>query len=855
MMSQRVNMENHRVLTTLFHTLGNFGYNRPYITLILSVTLAVLAIFGALSLHMESDLLNMLPLESELVQDVMITLENFQSFETLYLICTVECDDIVEKRQILEDFADSIEESLPDSPLIKRVRFKREPDQLARFLDFFIPRLSRYFNEDQTLSFIASLQPENIAEAFRKNRLMVLNQSSAEIRDLIIHDPLGLNSEIQDIFARFMAIAEFSGLDSSAEYFFSRQESDLLFMIEPTFPTQDMDKSKALITLIEETISQVRKQWDGEFRPTVKIAGGPAIAVSDEKQIKRDMQITIVTSVLGILLFFQLAFRHWFTSFIVIIPLGMGILYTLGFASITLGRLNMLSSIFAVILVGLGIDFAIHLFHRYLVERQSGLSPNEALSISYNETGRSISAGALTTATAFLMISITEFKGLKELGIIAGSGIIITMCSVFFLLPVFLYFYEKFSLNKILKQEKSAIWLFLEEKIKDHSLFIIVFTTVLTVFILIWFSFSGFITFESDLAYMRPEDSPIWTTQQEIAQKFLWQGEPIMIMVKANSFEEALTEQYHIEPLLSQWYQQGLIGTWLSPAILFPSPDKVKSNQRLLKDIDIESFRKSFDTAAELNGFRSEMFQEARERIVLAISQPGEITVASIRESLGEEIIGMLQHQAKGQTFLMTHCYLSPHVDREKTILRIADSLEKSSVNARLTGMQRIIAEFKRIIQRDFILATFAASISVILILVIYFRNVFFVVVTLIPLTLGVIWTFAVMKLWGLHFNFMNVVVTPMLIGIGIDDGIHIVHHFTRTRIGKKADDEEPLHILKIPGKGILLTSLTTMIGFGSLSVAHYPGLQWIGILTVIGVFFCLLFSVILLPAILYRLK
>ena len=94
-----------------------------------------------------------------------------------------------------------------------------------------------------------------------------------------------------------------------------------------------------------------------------------------------------------------------------------------------------------------------------------------------------------------------------------------------------------------------------------------------------------------------------------------------------------------------------------------------------------------------------------------------------------------------------------------------------------------------------------------------------------------------------------------MLIGIGIDDGIHIVNHFIARRNAMKLDTEvktKDYDLLRVPGKGILLTSITTIIGFGSLSLAHYPGLQWIGILTVLGVTLCLVFSTILLPAILY---
>ena len=130
-----------------------------------------------------------------------------------------------------------------------------------------------------------------------------------------------------------------------------------------------------------------------------------------------------------------------------------------------------------------------------------------------------------------------------------------------------------------------------------------------------------------------------------------------------------------------------------------------------------------------------------------------------------------------------------------------------------------------------------------VLILLLDFRSLKYALIGMVPLIFGAIWMTGVMELFGLQFTMMNILAVPLIIGIGIDDGVHILH---RWKIEKNLDI-----VYRSTGKAILLTTLTTMLGFGSLWFATYRGLGSMGIALFIGVGTCFLATLFVIPAIL----
>jgi predicted RND superfamily exporter protein len=145
--------------------------------------------------------------------------------------------------------------------------------------------------------------------------------------------------------------------------------------------------------------------------------------------------------------------------------------------------------------------------------------------------------------------------------------------------------------------------------------------------------------------------------------------------------------------------------------------------------------------------------------------------------------------------------------------------------------------------KRDGATATLLALAVIVCILLVDFRSVTLTVLAVVPLITAAIWTIGMMTVLKWQFNFVNIMATPLILGIGIDDGVHIVHRYLKEGRGSLT------RVLASTGKAVLLTSLTTMLGFGSFVFARYQGYAHLGKLLFLGVGLCFVTSVTVLPA------
>jgi predicted RND superfamily exporter protein len=155
------------------------------------------------------------------------------------------------------------------------------------------------------------------------------------------------------------------------------------------------------------------------------------------------MQSSFISSLILVLILFFYAYRRWVTLLFAGLPLFGGIQLTMGIASITIGSLNILTSAFAAILVGLGIDFAVHIYDRYHQERASGADISSAVETTLTQTGRGIWTGAFTTIFAFAVLFFSRVQGIVELAFLVSVGLLCALLCIYFVLPSFLVWMDK----------------------------------------------------------------------------------------------------------------------------------------------------------------------------------------------------------------------------------------------------------------------------------------------------------------------------------------------------------------------------------------------------------------------------
>jgi len=219
-------------------------------------------------------------------------------------------------------------------------------------------------------------------------------------------------------------------------------KNDLMFIL--VTPNED----KTSFTGYKDSIALARKLVDKTLPqfPSVKvgITGEDVIASDEMIQTQIDVKKATLIALVGVSLLFILAFRGVLKPLMAVFCLIVALCWSMGFTTLTVGHLNILSVVFTTILIGLGIDFGIHILERYKEERMAGRDIPSSLQKTVEGTGRGNFAGAITTALAFGAMTLTNFVGIAELGWIAAWGILFCMLAMLLLLPAMIAVEEKY---------------------------------------------------------------------------------------------------------------------------------------------------------------------------------------------------------------------------------------------------------------------------------------------------------------------------------------------------------------------------------------------------------------------------
>jgi len=212
-------------------------------------------------------------------------------------------------------------------------------------------------------------------------------------------------------------------------------------------------------------------------------------------------------------------------------------------------------------------------------------------------------------------------------------------------------------------------------------------------------------------------------------------------------------------------------------------------------------------------------------------------------DELRQTFLGYDGTQAVGLIILFPKQELWTAGRRDVLWHHVDQLLSGLNVQGTLTDFYSVSSQSARAIGMDFLRVTLLAMAAIGLVICLRFRNPLTIGLVVLPVLCGTLWTVGWLSLSGLKINFMNIAIVPMILGIGIDDGIHIVHRFRR----QNAPDVQAA--LQITGTAVCLSSLTTIAAFGTLALSANRGIASVGLLTLVGVSACLVASLCTLPA------
>ncbi len=811
--------------------------------LVTALVLAVLAVIGATRLSFDPDLLNLIPQQNRQVNEFRKVLKDLGTID--YHIVVM---DMPKGRDVhdYDSLIDAIAEGYRKNPKIEDVTYKI-PNPLD-FIEIILPKALLFLTPAELDEVAAKLTDQGIRDSVARNRAMLQTPQAMAMKSLVQYDPFNL---LPIFLRKFQSAGSGFRIDTSSGYYMSSDHSMLLILTKPKRPAQDVPFGKALLnegSLLEASaLADFQKNAPpGTPLPKVSHTGGYEIAVGDADLIRKDVIINIVGTVIGVLALFLYAFRRPASIVYAGVPLALGLLLTFGMAGVTYGKLSQASAGFAALLAGLGIDFITVLYGRYVDERNRGTAMQEAIRVIMRSTMPGVFVAAITTAGTFFAFLATDFRGMTQLGLLTGIGILFFLLCVMFLLPALIVFSER-------KESRKAPKLYLHSFGAGKLIDISVARPLVTIGIWIVFIagcgvLATGVHFSDNIQDLRAKGNPGVVNQSRITEKFGQSFDFMMYVCEGKTLEEALEKTRTASKDLDGLVADHTIASYQSiSSFLPPTVDQQKIIDRLHagsgNEFNTARIDRTFRAALAENGFRPEVYDDYMKLFAQTLSPAQPVTLQTIGSAEITKLTTRFVKQVGSGWMSVINVYPTggkwPR-DVPAKLLALPDR-HPGDV---LTGVNLVSATLRRIVKADATRSTIIGFIAVLVLMFASFRNVRLTLLSFVPFVAGAVGMLGLMALLGLEFNFMNIFVGLMIIGVATDYAIYMLQRYREAPAAFRGSAHET-------GKAIVMAALTAIVGYGSFAFSHYPGLRSIGYASTFGIGLSGLAAITLLPAIL----
>ncbi|MBN1899853.1 MMPL family transporter [Candidatus Sumerlaeota bacterium] len=818
--------------------------------------ITIFAIFSIMYLSIDTDITTLLPERSPVSDTLQEALRTFKSFDFTFVVLEARGAG---QGEILIRAAETLAPALDNPAYIYSVDYSFDSRLKSFYLEETEDRLSCLLSKSDLDTALARLSPDNLEDSMIRLTRRLQAITTPEMKRDLLEDPLDIGS----LFLHRLIMSRGPiPFQLRKGYYMSQDESILLMVLRPLEPASDLKFSTELMGFLDR-VREALILNNPDFNDQVRVSyiGSHPETIANTRIVRNDLLQTLIASFVMVLLLFLFVFRHRETILLVGLPLIVGIVWTLGLTQVILGHLTVATFAIGAVLIGLGIDFAIHIYNRFLEERQRGDNPSlyKALNNALIKTGEGILLGALTTAAAFYGMYFTSFPGFKELGIVAGSGILCCFTSIFLLLPILIRYVTP---RKLPRQGREMISFGLPrlyEVISNYPRLVIILGLVITVY----FAFQArFIRFDDQFrALKQPSSRSYSETKRRIGSHFSLPSHQIIAIVSDSTLQGALEKNDILYENLEKQTRYPILSCDSLRSIL-PS----RKTQILSKRMIRETIGARLDNIEERllrQGKKQRLAPAALESFInrlkrLVVSAEREDALILYEDLRQPFIIRLVQHYLVKQDFYVkqSHQYkvvTSIFPPEGQWISDVPDNflsdLRRDVGSVEFTGVAIVASEIQKIVKRDIATVILIVMGAVFLILILYFgwlHKTFFAV---LPVVCGSIWMLGTVHILGIDLNFLNVVVIPMIIGVGVDNGIHLMQRYYENGENPKSQDLK--NSVVMTGRALVMTSLTTIIGFGSLAFADFQGIREMGLLSIFGISYTLFASVVFLPALL----
>lgn len=585
-------------------------------------------------------------------------------------------------------------------------------------------------------------------------------------------------------------------------------EGTARMIVRPVGSAFDVGFAKPFVAQMDEIMERsspetkgVKVQWiGGAFRHTVE----------DVESVAYDLRWTALVSMVLVFGLMWIAFRDWRAIVMIFVPLFISNLWTFGLASVAVGTLNNFTAFFPAILVGLGVDFSIHLYSRYGELREEGKGVEESIVSAWDRTGPPCFAAALTSGAGFCALWMADFVAFQELGTLLAGGVVLCLVGVLTVLPLLIVWREQQEGTIAYSRRSGDTSSFLGIRGPEFPTYKLASTFLILVGIISVAAATTLrqIEFEYDLSELRPTGLA-YDDLTEKQQKLVESSYPPSVVAYPD--REALHHDY---VRISEAIDSGLI----------PELNRVLSSYSVVPR----------DQEARLEVV-SQLGDLARHENMAYLPPPVRNNLSRLAESdvnplTVEELPKGLQHMlgARGDQQWMMIFPNGNMWDLRETS-RVYDAVQKWLPDQSVAGQYLAVSVLYNLVRDDAPRIIATALIMVFFITWFHMRSPRRALGATAALVAGLCWAGAGLALFRVKVSMINFVGIPILMGIGVDVVIHLLHRLSEEGPGNV------IRALATTGTAAALSAATTILSFASLSAAGNQGIRSMGLLIVLG--------------------
>ena len=728
-------------------------------------------------------------------------------------------------------------------------------------------------------------------------------------------DAFDLN--VDDLVAKYLG-----GAVKSGPYFEADEGRILVIKGRPTQPTTDADFSAHLVGKVKEAI---HLSGPTAFQPDVLVSlqGGYKDSVRTGQDIARKIIPTVAFAGLILLAIVGIYFRSLRALPIVFLPVVVATLATVATGALIYETFNLVTTFIFAILLGLGIDFSIHAYARYVFERRRGYALKDALDLALTSTGSALFAGAATTAAVFFLLVVGRFRGFSQFGVVAGIGVVLALLATFSLVPALVVLFERLrpgrfpaptARSEIADESLESAERGASSASKPRRRFLLAGAIILASVAFAVFSLLHLreIGFEYDFTRLtmpksvfdKPIDNSPKMDFREAAGRATTNAPAVALcldsaqcarvsqmlnaVMRADAREIALLRGQKPKPLPGEddegdeeeEEEEDLKGTEATKTAgdslnsrLFGELEKGLGLSRLMPNertrlselgvgrvLKMRRYLKAYlglqtlvpsyqeeklaiiaDIRRRIQKKRAFMKEPTRQKLkkwemYLQVTEP--ITAAMIPQWVSaqlKEANGIL-----GRNVVLYLDGIKADYEVSRALYDAFFHLPDPRGPVKVAANYFILVEAIDTLRADGPRVVVATVGAVFICLILLFRSLRATLFVLVPLALSIIWLGGIYWLAGWKLNMFSVVAFPLLIGMGIDNAIHVYHRFSESGSVRT--------VLREVGGPVLTATTTTFVGFFGLLFTDYWGIQTLGLTAGLGmwlVFFGAVFTLL----------